>query len=41
MSNSSKFKNTEYSNYQVDDSCSDIADCPDMPIDSALIEDAI
>ena len=38
MSNSSKFKNTEYSNYQADDSCSDIGDCPDMSIDSALID---
>ena len=41
MSNSSKFKNTEYSNYQADDSCSDIGDCPDMSIDSALIDDVI
>ena len=41
MSNSSKFKNTEYSYYQADDSCSDIGDCPDMSIDSALIDDVI
>ena len=37
----SEFQNNENSDYQVDDSYSDITDCPDMSIDSALIEEII
>ena len=40
-SDSSKFENTENSDYQVDDSCSDITDCPYISIDSALIDEII
>ena len=37
----SEFQNNENSDYQVDDSYSDITDCLDMSIDSALIEEII
>ena len=40
-SDSSKFENTENSDYQVEDSCRDITDCPDMSINSALIDKII
>ena len=40
-SDSSEIENTENSSYQVDDSCSDTNNCPDMSIDSALIDEII